>query len=355
MGGTLLDLVNETAAILLIGGIGGIVLGLAARLGKFCTLGMVEDAHFGQDLGRMWMWVTALGVAICMNFGADALGFIDLSATDLLSNRFSIPGAIVGGLLFGYGMAQSGNCGYGVLARLGGGDIRALMIALVMGITASATIYGILSGVRTGLFPFEPSPNVTQGLAHWVGTASGLSANVIGLTVGSIAIAASIRFQSNGQRFHRTAWGAIVGVAISSGFIGTYMIATTGFEPWPIGSHTFTAPVGDTIHYAMYSTGLVPKFGIGSVIGVLIGSVMGSLIQDGFRWEACDDPRELRRQLAGAATMGFGAVLAAGCSVGQGLSALSLFSATAPLVAVSIWLGAWLGLKHLIYGFERAA
>lgn len=350
----MLDFIGETAAILLIGGIGGILLGLAARLGKFCTLGMIEDAHFGNDLGRMWMWVTALGVAISFNFAADALGFVDLSAINLLSMRFSIAGAIVGGLLFGYGMAQAGNCGYGVLARLGGGDIRALMIALVMGLTASATIFGVLSGIRTGLFPAEPSPNVNQGIAHWIGDTTGMSANTIGVTIGVLAIFASIRFQTAGKRLSRVGWGAIVGVAISSGFIGTYLVATQGFEPWPIGSHTFTAPVGETIHYAMFSTGLVPKFGIGSVMGLIIGSVLGSLIQDGFRWEACDDPRELRRQLAGAATMGFGAVLAAGCSVGQGLSALSLFSATAPLVAVSIWLGAWLGLKHLIYGFERA-
>lgn len=355
MGGNVLDTLGESAAILLIGGIGGIFLGLAARLGKFCTLGMVEDAHFGQDLGRMWMWVTALGVAICMNFGADIYGFIDLSSVGLLSTRFSVAGAIVGGLLFGYGMAQAGNCGYGVLARLGGGDIRALMIALVMGITASATIVGVLSGIRSGLFPFEASPEVTQGLAHWVGDAAGFSPSAIGLTIGLLALIASLRFQSPGHRLRRGAWGAIVGLAISSGFIGTYAVATNGFEPWPIASHTFTAPIGDTIHYVMYSTGLAPKFGIGSVLGVLIGSVIGSLIQDGFRWEACEDPRELRRQLAGAAIMGFGAVLAAGCSVGQGLSALSLFSATAPLVAVSIWFGAWLGLKHLIYGFERAA
>lgn len=350
----MLDTIGETAAILLVGGIGGILLGLAARLGKFCTLGMIEDAHFGQDFGRMWMWVTALGIAISFNFGADALGIIDLSSTGLLSTRFSVPGAIIGGLLFGYGMAQAGNCGYGVLARLGGGDIRALMIALVMGITASATIFGILSGIRTGLFPFEPSPDMTQGLAHWVQDASGLSANAIGLTVGVLAILASIRFQSSGHRLRRLGWGALVGIAISSGFIGTYFVATQGFEPWPIGSHTFTAPVGETIHYAMFSTGLVPKFGIGSVVGLIIGSVIGSLIQDGFRWEACDDQRELRRQLAGAATMGFGAVLAAGCSVGQGLSALSLFSATAPLVMVSIWIGAWLGLRRLIFGFEPA-
>jgi hypothetical protein len=73
------------------------MLGLAARLGKLCTLGMIEDVHYGQDYGRLWMWLTALGTAMILNFGAEALGFIDLSAT-CSSNRYSILGAIVGGL-----------------------------------------------------------------------------------------------------------------------------------------------------------------------------------------------------------------------------------------------------------------
>jgi uncharacterized membrane protein YedE/YeeE len=90
------------------------------------------------------------------------------------------------------------------------------------------------------------------------------------------------------------------------------------------------------------------------VAGVLIGAFVGSLIRDGFRWEACDDPRELKRQMGGAVLMGFGAVIAAGCSVGQGLSALSLLSFHAPVVALTIWLGAWLGLRHLIEGHGLA-
>jgi len=48
--------------------------------------------------------------------------------------------------------------------------------------------------------------------------------------------------------------------------------------------------------------------------------------------------------------MGLGAVMAAGCSIGQGLSAFSVLSPTAPLVAASIWLGAWFGLRQLILG-----
>jgi uncharacterized protein len=348
----MLDLVGESGAVLVIGAIGGVALGLAARLGKFCTLGMIEDVHYGQDYGRMWMWVTALGTALLLNFGAEALGYIDLSSTIYLSHRYSILGAIVGGLLFGYGMAQAGNCSYGVLARLGGGDIRALMIALVMGVTASAAIFGILGGLRPALFSIEDAEVKVPGLAHRVEALTGLSHTAIGLALGTIALLVSVRFQTREKRVSRVSWGVVAGAAVSSGFLGTWWVATNGFEPVAVVSYSFTAPIGETIHYAMFSSGLAPKFGIGSVLGVILGAVIGSIIQDGFRWEACEDPRELRRQMAGAAAMGFGAVLAAGCSVGQGLSAFSLLSETAPLVAASIWVGAWLGLRHLIAGLE---
>jgi hypothetical protein len=348
----MLDLIGEEGTVLLIGAAGGLALGLAARLGKLCTLGMIEDVHYGQDYGRMWMWVTALGTALILNFGAGALGFVDLSQTLYLSHRYSLLGAILGGLLFGYGMAQAGNCGYGVLARLGGGDIRALMIAIVMGVTASAAIFGVLGGLRPMLFPIDDAGPVPNGLAHQLEALTGLSHTAVGLALGAAALLASIRFQTRGKRGVRVFWGVVAGAAISSGFLGTYWVATSGFEAWPIASHSFTAPIGETIHYAMFSSGLAPKFGMGSVVGVIVGSVIGSLIQDGFRWEACEDPRELRRQMGGAVAMGLGAVLAAGCSVGQGMSALSLLSVTAPVVAASIWVGAWIGLRHLIAGLE---
>ena len=93
------------------------------------------------------------------------------------------------------------------------------------------------------------------------------------------------------RRWKELAWGAAAGGAISGGFLGTAWVANSGFEPWLVHSHSFTAPVGDTIRYAMSSTGLLPDFAIGSVLGVVIGAFFGSLIRRrGFRWEACDDP-----------------------------------------------------------------
>jgi uncharacterized membrane protein YedE/YeeE len=103
--------------------------------------------------------------------------------------------------------------------------------------------------------------------------------------------------------------------------------------------------------YAMTSSGNSISFGTGSVVGVIIGAFLGSLFKGHFRWEACDDPRELRRQILGAALMGIGAVVAVGCSVGQGLSAFSVLAFSAPVTLACIMAGAAIGLRQLILGF----
>jgi uncharacterized membrane protein YedE/YeeE len=93
-------------------------------------------------------------------------------------------------------------------------------------------------------------------------------------------------------------------------------------------------------------------FGVGSVAGVVAGACIGSILRGQFRWEACDDPRELRRQIFGAVLMGIGAVLALGCTIGQGISAFSVLSFSAPIVFASIFIGAALGLRQLIGGLS---
>lgn len=121
---------------------------------------------------------------------------------------------------------------------------------------------------------------------------------------------------------------------------------------FPVNSHTFTSPLGETLLYLMTSSGGGLSFGVGSVAGVLIGAFIGSLIKGHFRWEACEDPRELTRQVLGAILMGFGAALAMGCTIGQGISAFSLLTLNAPLVFAAIFAGAALGLRQLITGLS---
>ena len=109
---------NELSA--LIGLIGGILLGLAARMGRFCTLGAIEDATYGGSQIRVRMWSIALGLSIISVHFLSNFGLINSLESLYLSTEWNPYSSVVGGLLFGYGMAICGNCGYGALARLGG-------------------------------------------------------------------------------------------------------------------------------------------------------------------------------------------------------------------------------------------
>jgi hypothetical protein len=119
-----------------------------------------------------------------------------------------------------------------------------------------------------------------------------------------------------------------------------------------VEGHTFTAPLGRTLMWLMTSSAGGLSFSVGSVLGVLLGAWLGSRYKGTFRWEACEDPRELGRQVGGAALMGIGGVVALGCSVGQGVTAFSTLAYSAPVVLAAICAGAMLGLKRLIAGFQ---
>jgi hypothetical protein len=181
---------------------------------------------------------------------------------------------------------------------------------------------------------------------------TGYSVSQAGIAIGAAILLMTLLSGSLRRAPNHILWGAIAGLAIVSGWAGTQWISSVGFDAIPVVSHTFSAPLGETMLYAMTSSGNSLSFGAGSVLGVLIGSVIGSLIKGHFRWEACDDPRELRRQIIGAVLMGIGAVVAVGCSVGQGLSAFSVLSYSAPVTLISIVAGAAVGLRQLIWGFS---
>ncbi len=62
----------------LVGLAGGIVLGLSARLGDFCTLGALESAVYGKDSRRLRLWGVVLGVAILTTQALALTGWIEL-------------------------------------------------------------------------------------------------------------------------------------------------------------------------------------------------------------------------------------------------------------------------------------
>jgi len=277
---------------------------------------------------------------------------LNLNETLALTRLWNPLASIVGGLLFGYGMALSGNCGFGALARLGGGDLRSFVIVLVMGLAAYVALGGPLSSLRIWAFGGYENAIANQSIAGLLSDWSALPIEPTGIAIGILILIATLANRELRDAPKYTFWGAVVGLAIVSGWAGTTWIATEGFDATPIVSHTFSAPIGETMLYMMTSSGNAIGFGTGSVFGVLTGAFLGSLFKGQFRWEACEDPRELRRQILGAALMGVGAVVAVGCSVGQGLSAFSTLAFSAPVTLAAIMAGAAIGLRQLIVGFR---
>ncbi|MGA1208608.1 MAG: YeeE/YedE thiosulfate transporter family protein, partial [Gemmobacter sp.] len=159
----------------LAGLVGGLVLGLAARLGDFCTLGAIETAVYGRDEMRLRLWGVVLAVAILGTQAGAALGAIDLGATVYHAIAWNPLASVAGGLAFGYGMAMAGNCGFGALVRFGGGDLRSLVVVVVMGIFAYVALSGPLAPLRLALFD-QPAAAGPQGKAHDLGLGEGAGA-----------------------------------------------------------------------------------------------------------------------------------------------------------------------------------
>jgi uncharacterized membrane protein YedE/YeeE len=61
----------------------------------------------------------------------------------------------------------------------------------------------------------------------------------------------------------------------------------------------------------------------------------------------------MRRHLLGAAMMGFGGILAGGCTIGQGLTAGSMLALSWPIAVAGMVIGARIGIAILVEGSLR--
>lgn len=331
---------------------GGAVLGLAARLGRFCTLSAIEDAVFTASYHRLRMWGLAIAVAIIGVGGLIALGLFNPAGSAYLAAPPTLMATAVGGLIFGFGMALVGTCAFGALARMGGGDIRGFMIVIVLAISAAMAMHGATGLARSVLFAGpEAAPPIEQSsIAFSLSALTGLPASVVYIAVGlglAVAMLSNKAFRTTPRYWF---WGAACGVAVTFAWGATQWLSHETLEATVVESYTFVGPVADSLLYVMTASVAEIDFGVGAVLGVLAGAAIGAKRRGEFRWEACDDPRELRRQMLGAFLMGTGGVLSMGCTIGQGLSAASLLATTAPIALMSIFAGAWIGLHYLVQG-----
>ncbi len=337
----------------------GILFGATVQRSNFCTMGAISDLVLMGDANRLRSWLLAIAVAMLGSQLLHLAGLVDLRLSIYAGPGFGWLGAIVGGLLFGFGMVQAGGCGSRTLVRLGAGNLKSLLVLLMIGMAGYATLRGLLAPARLWLegwsvldlkargFASQMLPDLLDGLG-------GMDGSAIRWLLGLALPAALLLWVFRAARFRQKpiliAGGILVGLIVTAGWAVTGILGADDFDPTPLVSLTFVAPVGNALQYLMTFTGATLDFGISTVGGVLLGAFLMAKADRSFRWESFADRRDLLSHLTGGLLMGIGGVLALGCTIGQGLTGLSTLSLGSFVAVGGIVIGAVLGLRYLEEG-----
>lgn len=332
----------------------GAAMGYVARAGHFCTMAALERYWYAGDARGIRAWALAAVIALLATQLLAAAGLAATTDSFYLAPALPVAGSIAGGLMFGAGMALVGTCGFGAIVRLGGGSLRALVVLTGIALAAVAAQRGITGQLRAAVIDplsIDLQWAGNQSLGAILGAGTGIDTSLpLAVLLGGAGLWWILRDTDFRRDRAKVIAGTVIGCAIAAGWAITSHYADILFRPVQIEAGSFVAPVGETIMQIITVTGELPDYGVGLMAGVFLGAAAAAWRNDDMRWEACDDARELGRHLAGAFLMGTGGIFAMGCTIGQGVTAVSAMALSAPLVIASIVVGARLGLGYLVEG-----
>jgi len=352
------DIVGQNAPLLLaLGGLLiGFVFGAVVYRTNYCAMGSLSDIHNFNDYRRLRAWILAAATAL---IGAKLLhggGVVALEQSMYLAPAVNWFGYVVGGLMFGVGMVFAGGCPTRNLARAGGGDLRALMTLMVLGLVAFMTIAGLLAPMRAGLeraTSFVAGGSPTQGLGDLLGTLTGLTHSAANLIVTALVAAAALAFCFASPRFRKSPLHIVSGAAVGLAVVAGWALTGLAYDemaarPTPPISLTYVRPVGDALQWlALFTATPMPGFGVASVFGALLGALAAAVAMGRFHLVTFSDAADTVRNLLGAALMGVGGVMAMGCTVGQAVTGVSTLALGSFVTFAAIVAGGFLGLRLL--------
>jgi uncharacterized protein len=343
---------------------------LVQRTG-FCTMGAVSDAVAVGDWTRLRQWAMASATAMLGFAAFSAAGWLGAPQTLYASTRWLWLSALAGGALFGFGMVLASGCVSKTLVRAGAGNLKSLVVALVTGIAAFATLKGITAVLRVNTVDrIAPELAGNADLAAMLARATGLPPGTAALIAGG-AIGGALLLWALSSREARRPLDLAAGLGVGLLVLAMWWITGrlghlaehphTLEEVWLATNSTraeglsFVAPAGFALDWLMFFSDTSKRLTVGivAVAGVLCGSAAMALAGRGFRWEGFGGTSDLGHHLAGAVLMGVGGVTALGCSIGQGITGVSTLSLTSFVAAASMIGGAVVGVKYQMWRVER--
>ena len=368
-----------------------VVLGVVANKTNFCTMGAVSDMVNMQDYSRLRAWLLAIAVAMIGVSVLEYLAMVNVSSTfpPYRASQFIFGENLIGGFLFGIGMTFASGCGNKTLIRIGGGNIKSIFVFAIIGVIAYYML-NPLPGTDQTLFslffydwirPISITLESPQDLGAIIGGEEPATARLV---AGLFVAAALLVFIFKAVDFRSDKDNLMAGIVIGAVIIGGWYLSsnvnidneeeydeiyTLGefYQSWdmilddeegkpaqgrPLSSqsYTFINPIGQTYGYVKSGfDSTTITFGFVSVLGVIFGSFLWSLISRSFRIEWFHDKKDFFMHAIGAVLMGFGGTLALGCTIGQGITGVSTLALGSILTLIAIIFGSALTMKIQYY------
>ncbi len=347
------------------------VFGFVGNKTNFCTMGAVSDVVNMGDWNRMRMWLLAIAVAILGSNALELAGVLELSSSIYPGPNFTWLSYLVGGALFGIGMTLGSGCGSKTLIRVGGGNLKSLIVLVFMAIAAYMTLRGLFGTIRVGVL--EPvSVQLAGGqdlpslFARWFGAERRSMVILVALAVGG-GLAAFALARREFRQFDFLLGGIVVGLVIVGGWYvsgrlgyvaehpDTLQEAFVATDTGRMESLSFVAPQAFLLELAMLWTdkSKIVTFGIASALGVIAGSAVYALATKSFRLESFRDAGDMLRHMVGGILMGFGGIVALGCTIGQGITGFSTLALGSILTFGAIIAGAAATMKYQYWRMLR--
>ena len=351
-------------------------------------MGAVSDMVNMNDYGRLRAWFLAIATALLGVTILEYMQMVDVTATfpPYRDTELILGENIIGGFLFGIGMTLASGCGNKTLIRIGGGNIKSIIVFIIIAIIAyymtnpfpgsDKTLFSVL--FYDWIRPLSISLSGNQDLGAMLSSDDSSMTRVItGAIVGFIMLVLIFKSADFRTSKENIASGLIVGLVVLSGwFLSSNVQINTDdnlysmssyYEEWdmlaesnegkpaqgrPLSSQslTFINPIGQSLGYVQsgFDKTLL-TFGLISVFGVILGSFLISLIGKSFRIEWFVDVKDFVTHLVGAVLMGFGGVLALGCTIGQGITGVSTLAVGSIAALIAIIFGSALTMKIQYY------
>ncbi|SNZ13977.1 hypothetical protein SAMN05421503_2183 [Terribacillus aidingensis] len=322
----------------------GALLGFVMQRGRFCLTGGFRDMYLTKDNRMFYALLIAIAV---QSIGVYVL--ISLGVFEFTAGTLPILAVIIGSFIFGIGIIFAGGCATGTWYRAGEGLIGSWIALAGYMLVAAMMKSGVLLPLDKAVKNVELRSNSIAGsfgLNPWV--VISVFTVIVGFLVYRTLRKPTVKIP--GLPPKRTGLAHLLFEKRWHPFFTAILIGLIAISAWPLSAATgriaglgITTPSANILQYFVTGEMSFINWGVFLVLGILFGSLFAAKMSGEFRFRL-PDLKTTINSFSGGLMMGFGAGLAGGCSIGNGLV----------MTAMMTWQG-WIALAFMILGTWTAS